>query len=115
MQFLLMLYGNEAAMQAASAEDAARVLAEFTAFTGAVQQAGVYVGSNRLQRVRTAKTIRMRDGHGSVVDGPFAETKEHLGGYYLIDVPDIATALEWAGRCPAARYGAVEVRPVWTM
>jgi hypothetical protein len=75
--------------------------------------AGAYVGSNRLQPTSAAKTVRTSQGRSQTLDGPYIETKEQLGGYYLIDVPDLDTALSWAARCPGSEYGAIEVRPVW--
>jgi hypothetical protein len=113
MQFLLMIYADESAVQSAGKDEVARTLRDYAAFTDALQRAGVYVGSNRLRETRAAKTIRVREGRSRVVDGPFTETKEQLGGYYLIDVPDFDAASSWAERCPGAAHGTVEVRPVW--
>jgi hypothetical protein len=113
MQYLLMIYGNQAAMLSASKEKASQVMAAYTAYTEAMKKAGVYVGANRLQPTSTATTVRNPDGKTSVVDGPYAETKEQLGGYYLIEAPDLDAALSWAARCPGAAHGAIEVRPVW--
>ncbi|HVH81710.1 MAG TPA: YciI family protein, partial [Stellaceae bacterium] len=76
---------------------------------------GVLVGSNRLRPTSDATTVRVADGKSQVLNGPYAETREQLGGYYLIDVPDLDAALSWAARCPAVEYGAVEVRPIWVM
>ena len=73
------------------------------------------VGADRLQPVATATTVRVANGKTTVLDGPYAETKEQLGGYYIVDVPDLDAALSWAARCPAASHGAVEVRPIWAM
>ena len=72
-------------------------------------------GSNRLRPASTATTVRIADGKSQVLDGPYADTKEQLGGYYLIDVADLDAALAWAARCPGASHGVVEVRPVWPM
>jgi hypothetical protein len=80
-----------------------------------MKTAGVMVGSNRLKPSGSASTVRIADGKTKVLDGPYAETKEQLGGYYLIEVPDLDTALSWAARCPGASHGTMEVRPVWTM
>ena len=71
--------------------------------------------SDRLRPTATATTVRVDDGKSQVLDGPYADTKEQLGGYYLIDVPDLDAALAWAARCPGASHGTIEVRPVWTM
>ena len=73
------------------------------------------MGSNRLRPVATATTVRPVNGKTQVLDGPFADTKEQLGGYYLIDVPDLDAALSWAAKCPAASHGSVEVRAIWSM
>ena len=115
MQYLMLIYGNEAEIQAVSREAASARMAEYVRFKEAMQRAGVYVGSNRLRPTAAATSVRIRNGKPSMVDGPFAETKEQLGGYYLIDVRDLETAQSWALRCPAATHGTVEVRPVWTM
>jgi hypothetical protein len=115
MEYLLLIYGNEAAMLAASKEATGQMVAAYAAYTEAMKKAGVYVGGNRLQPTTTATTVRARDGKSSVLDGPYAETKEQLGGYYMIKVPDLDAALSWAARCPGAAYGAIEVRPLWAM
>ena len=78
-------------------------------------EAGVLRGSNRLRGTAAATTVRLVDGKPQVLDGPFADSKEQLGGYYLIDAPDLDAALGWAARCPTASHGTVEVRPVWGM
>jgi hypothetical protein len=80
-----------------------------------VNKAGILVSSDRLRPAASATTVRVADGKTQVLNGPYAETKEQLGGYYLIDVPDLDAALSWAARCPGASYGSVEVRPVWQM
>ena len=87
----------------------------YRAYTEALRGAGVMVGGAALQPPPNGTTIRQRDGKRHVQDGPYAEAKEQLGGYYVIDVPDLDTALEWAARCPAASSGAVEVRPNHSM
>ena len=83
----------------------------YRAYTKALADAGVMVGGAALQPPAVATTVRQRDGKREVQDGPYAESKEQLGGYYVIDVPDLDRALEWAARCPAAATGAIEVRP----
>jgi len=80
-----------------------------------MQKAGVIVGGNRLRPTASASTVRVATGKTQVLDGPYAETKEQLGGYYMIDVPDLDAALSWAARCPGASHGAIEVRPIWAM
>jgi hypothetical protein len=115
MQYLLLIYGNEAGMQAASKADVEQMVAAYGAYTEALKKAGVLAGANRLQPTASASTVRVADGKSKVLDGPYAETKEQLAGYYMIDVPDLDAALSWAARCPGASFGAIEVRPVWNM
>jgi hypothetical protein len=115
MQYLLLIYGNEARMLSASKEVTGQMMAAYTAYAEAMRKSGVYVGGNRLQPTTAATTVRAPDGKASVHDGPYAETKEQLGGYFLIETPDLDAALSWAARCPGAAHGAIEVRPVWTM
>jgi hypothetical protein len=91
------------------------MLPAFTAYTEALKKAGILLGGNRLQFSSNATTVRIQDGKTKVLNGPYAEAKEQLGGYYLIDVPDMDSALSWAARCPGANYGTVEVRPIWAM
>ncbi len=111
MEYMLLIYGKEAQMQAPNPER----MAAYVAYTEALKHAGVLRGGNRLKPVASATTVRNANGKASVLDGPFAETKEQLGGYYLIDVPDLDAALAWAARCPGAVHGSIEVRPLWTM
>ena len=115
MQYMLLIYGNESAMQSRPKEEMGQVMGAYQAYTEAMQQAGVFKEGAPLQPSATATTVRIADGKAQVLDGPYAETKEQLGGYYLIEAPDLDTALAWAGRCPGASYGSVEVRPVWAM
>jgi hypothetical protein len=113
MQYLLMIYQNEAKMLAASQETVSQTMAAYGAYTEAIKKAGVYLGGNRLKPTASASNVRVTDGKTNVLDGPYAETKEQLGGYYLIDVPDLDAALSWAARCPGASRGTMEVRPIW--
>ncbi|HEY1327584.1 MAG TPA: YciI family protein [Casimicrobiaceae bacterium] len=115
MQYLLLIHAREDHVRSIDADGVARVMEAYRQYTAALKEAGVYLGSNRLQFTSTARTVRTRDGKTSVIDGPYTETKEQLGGYYLVDVPDEASAISWAGRCPGAAHGAIEVRPVWIM
>src|ERR1700736_4251151 len=115
MQYMLLIHSSEAGMQAATQEDVGRMTAAYAAYTEAMSKAGILLSGNRLRPANSATTVRVVDGKTQVLDGPYAETKEQLGGYYLIDVPDLDAALSWAARCPAARYGTVEVRPIWVM
>jgi hypothetical protein len=113
MQYLLMIYRNEAGILSATKEQAGEMLAAYAAYTEAMKKAGAYIGGNRLQPTSTATTVRAPNGKSSVLDGPYAETKEQLGGYYLIEAADLDAALSWAARCPGAAHGAIEVRPIW--
>ena len=115
MQYLLMIYGNEAHWSTLSDADRQAILEEYGAYTGSIHKTGHYRGGNELADTTTATTVRVRDGKRTVTDGPFAETKEQLGGYYMIDVPGLDAALSWASRCPGATHGAIEVRPIWPM
>ena len=112
MQYMIMNYTPPNAYGTEDAVREARDWAAWGAYTRALIDAGVMVGGNGLHPASTATTLRLRDGVRDVQDGPYAATKEHLAGYYVIDVPDLDAALEWAARNPAAATGAVEVRPV---
>jgi len=112
MQYLLMIHDDEAKFGRMSEQEKRDLLAAYMDFSAAVRESGVYVGSNRLSPVSTAATVRIRDGEQVVTDGPFAETKEQLGGYYLIDTETLDEALEWAARIPSAQTGSIEVRPI---
>lgn len=113
LEYLLLIHGNPAASAAMSESERSQTFAAYMAYTEALDKAQVLRGSNRLRPSSSATTVRLRAGKTEVHNGPFAETREELGGYYLIDVPDLDVALTWAARCPAASHGAVEVRPVW--
>ena len=114
MEYLLMIYANEDAMLSEPKEAARQMVAAYTAYTQAMKKAGVWVASNRLRPTSEATTVRNPNGKKSVLNGPFAETKEQLAGYFLLEVPDMDAALAWAKRLPTATFGAVEVRPIWT-
>lgn len=113
MQYLFLLYSDEAGWAQLSAAQQEQAVAAYGAYTEALAQAGVLRGSNRLQFSAAATTVRISDGKSQVLDGPFVDSKEQLGGYYLVDVPDLDAALSWAARCPGAGHGVIEVRPVW--
>jgi hypothetical protein len=113
MQYLLMLYANEAGWSTMTPAEQKQGMAAYAAFTEALKQAGALAGSNRLQPTSAATTVRIVKGKSQVLDGPYVDSKEQLGGYYLIDVPDLDAAIAWAARCPGASHGVVEVRPVW--
>ena len=113
MQYLLMLYVSEAGWQKLSKAEQEQGVAAYTAYTEALTKAGVLKGANRLQPSSSATTVRQANGKTQVLDGPYVDSKEQLGGYYLIEVSDLDAALSWASRCPAVGHGVVEVRPLW--
>src|SRR5246500_5188830 len=115
MKYMLLLYADESAFQALPKAEAERGMAAYSAYTEAVNQAGVRVASDRLQPVASATTVRVANGKTTVLNGPYAETREQLGGFYMIDVPDLDAALSWAARWPGASHGAIEVRAIWDM
>jgi hypothetical protein len=115
MQALLLIYTAEGVIQNMNQEKVGQLVQAYTAYTEALKKDGVYVGSNRLQLAETARSVRVSGGKPNVVNGPFAETREQLGGYYLIDVPDMKTAQDYAAKCPNAAIGTMEVRSIWQM
>jgi hypothetical protein len=115
MKYMLLIFGNETAQQAATKEQTDQMMAAYGAYSQALVKAGVMAGGDRLKPVSTATTVRVANGKTEVLNGPYAETREQLGGYYIIDVPDLDAALAWAARCPGASNGALEVRPIWAM
>jgi hypothetical protein len=94
-------------------EESAAEMPKWAAYTQELKDKGVFVAGEALEPIEVATTVRARDGELQVTDGPFAETREFLGGFYMVDVPDLDTALEYAGRIPNVHYGSVEVRPIW--
>jgi hypothetical protein len=112
MKFLALIFGDESTYQDATAEEIAAVFEAHGRFSAAAGEAGVLLGGEGLQPTATATTIRVRDDERMLTDGPYAETKEQLGGYYLLECKDLDDALNWAAQIPEARTGAVEVRPV---
>jgi hypothetical protein len=115
MQYLLMIHGDEKAMGQASKEQVGAMMAAYGAYTNAMKEAKAYIGGERLHPSSTGTVVRVKDGKTSVLNGPYAEVKEQLGGYYLIEAPDLDGAIAWAARCPGAAVGAIEVRPIWAM
>ena len=111
MRYLLLIYARSPPQPPDPAE-AEQVMADYWAYEKAVADAGVQQAGEALQGTETATTVRVKDGERVVTDGPFAETREVLGGFYLIDVPDLDAAIDWAARCPGAKYGTMEVRPI---
>jgi hypothetical protein len=113
MQYLLMIYRNEAEQSKMDAASGQKMMEEYGAFTQSIIQSGNFKAGDRLQPATTATTVRVRDGKVLNTDGPFAETHEQLGGYYLIEAKDLDAALAIAARIPGARVGSIEVRPIW--
>ena len=111
-QYMLLIYDDETQWQHMSEAEAGRAFGEYMQYTQELVAAGVLRAGNPLHPTPTATTVRVRDGRTITTDGPFAETKEQLGGYYILDVESLDAALAWAARCPGARAGSVEVRPV---
>lgn len=111
MRYVLLIYGEEPTTEP-SKEEIDTVMAAYWAYDSAVKESGVFVAGEALQPSPSATTVRLKGDERIVTDGPFAETREVLGGYYVVDVPDLDTALDWAARCPGAKYGSMEVRPV---
>jgi hypothetical protein len=113
MQYLLLIYGAEGQWDRMSEGETSKIIQEFGAFNQSVTASGNYKSGNRLHPTTKATTVRVRDGKRLVTDGPFAETKEQLGGYYLIDAADLDEATAIAARIPSARFGSIEVRPIF--
>jgi hypothetical protein len=112
MQYMLLIYDDESQWGTWSEEDSKAFMDEYFAYTDELRRAGALVAGEALQPTTTAKTVHVRDDQRFVTDGPFAETKEQLGGFYLIDVDSEDEALEWAAKIPSSRYGRIEVRPL---
>ena len=115
MQYLLLIYDPEKTWATMPEAERNQMFTEYMTFTNDIKTSGHYRAGDALQPTHTATTVRVRDGKISTTDGPFAETREQLGGYYLIDVPDLDAALSWAARCPSSSQGTIEVRPIWEM
>jgi len=112
MKYLCLIYDEEAKMGSMSKSEADAFMGEYFSFTEDIKKSGHYLGGNALQPVQTATSVRIRNGKLSTTDGPFAETKEQLGGYYLIEARDLNDAIQVAARIPSSKYGTIEVRPI---
>jgi hypothetical protein len=112
MKYLCLIYDDEKKLAAMTKAESETFMGEYFSFTEDIRKSGQYLGGNALQSVQTATTVRVRKGKLSTTDGPFAETKEQLGGYYLIEAKDLNEAIQVASRIPSARIGSVEVRPI---
>ena len=113
MRYLLMIHTDEAAYGSRPNEAVEAGNAAYAAYTDALKTAGAWLGGERLRPTDTATTVQLRDGRTEVLDGPYADTKEQFGGYYMIEAPDLDSAIAWAVRCPGASHGTVELRPIW--
>jgi hypothetical protein len=112
MKYLLMIYTEEKAWEKLSEGERGKIFGEYYQFTEAIKTEGKYVGGNPLKPTSTATTVRVRDGKQMVTDGPFAETKEQMGGYYLVEATDLDDAIRIAARIPGAKMGSIEIRPI---
>jgi hypothetical protein len=115
MKYLLLIYENEGNFAKVTEEEGNKIFAEYMEYSKGIRKAGNYIGGEALQPIATATTVRQRNGKTLTTDGPFAETKEQLGGYYLVEAKDLDEACAIAARIPGARHGSVEVRPVVPM
>jgi hypothetical protein len=115
VKYLCLIYGEEKNVAGMSENELQALMGEFFAFTDSIKKSGHYLGGERLQPIQTATTLRVRGGKLSTTDGPFAETKEQLGGFYLIEARDLNDAIQVASRIPSARWGSIEVRPIAEM
>jgi hypothetical protein len=113
MQYLMLLYVSEAGWSELTPAQQEQGVGAYKAYTETLTKAGVLKGVNRLQDSSSATTVRLTNGKSQVLNGPYADSKEQVGGYYLIDVPNLDAAISWAARCPTADHGVVEVRPLW--
>jgi hypothetical protein len=112
MKYLCLIYDNEQEWQKFPADVQQKYMGEYGTFTDSIKKSGRFVGANQLQPTHTATTVRARNGKLSTTDGPYAETKEQLGGFYILDCKNLDEALEYAKKIPGAAHGSVEVRPI---
>ena len=112
MKYLCLIYSDESKWQKMGPDDIASMMGEYNAFTESIKKSGHWLGGHQLQPTMTGTTVRIRNGKLSTTDGPFAETKEQLGGFYLIEAKDLNEAMQIGSRIPGAKVGSIEVRPV---
>jgi hypothetical protein len=112
MQYICLIYTNEADAATFSQEQQMQEMEDYNAYTKALRDSGAYVAGEALHPIKTATTVRVRDGKTVTTDGPFAETKEQLGGYYVVNAKDLDEAIAWAAKIPSAKNGSIEVRPI---
>ena len=115
MKYMILIYNSEASDKAMTQQEVGKLMEAYGAYSQAMVKAGVMVGGERLKPTDTATTVRTKNGRTEVLNGPYADTREQLGGYYMIDVPDLDAAITWAARCPSSSNGTIEVRPIWAM
>ncbi|MEW9806350.1 YciI family protein [Mesorhizobium marinum] len=113
MQYMLLLHHDDTPFTSASPEEQEKMSAPYMAYNEALIKAGAMVSGERLRPASAATVVRVRNDKTEVLDGPFSATKEQLGGFYIIEAPDLDAAIAWAARCPSAGFGTVEVRPIW--
>ncbi len=112
MQYMILIYGDEKAYANVSEAEMGKVYEAYMAYSKEMVDAKAFVSGASLKDVATATTVRIKNGKAVTTDGPFAETKEQLGGYYIVDVPTLDDAVKWAAKCPSAPFGSIEVRPL---
>jgi RNA polymerase sigma factor (sigma-70 family) len=112
MKYAFTIYGDESQRESATPEEMAAMSQAYGEFTQEVQAKGIYLAGEGLYPTPTATTVRVRGGERNVTDGPYAETKEQLGGFYVLDCKDLDDAIEWAAKIPGSQFGSVEIRPV---
>jgi hypothetical protein len=115
MQYMLMIFGDESGMATMTKKDGEQMSAAYATYTQALQKAGAMVGGDRLHASADGATVRFANGKTKVLNGPYAESKEQLAGYYVIEAKDLDEAIAWAAKCPGAQTGVMEVRPIWKM
>ena len=115
MQYLMTIYTDEVADSKATPDQMKGVMGAYQAFTMNAIETKAYVSGNALQPTSTATTVRVRDGKTSTTDGPFAETKEQMGGYYLMECKNLDEAIDYAAKIPGAQWGSIEIRPIWVI
>jgi len=115
MEYMLLIHGDEKRWAKMPSDERSTIHQAYVAFTQSIVKSGHFRAGAQLQPTSTATMVREKKGKPVTTDGPFVETKEQLGGYYLIEAADLDAAISWASRCPGASHGVVEVRPVWSM
>ena len=114
MRYLILIHSDETRFPKLPEAEIQALMKEYRGVTEEMKAAGALISFDRLRPTSTATTIRVRDGKPLITDGPYAETKEQLGGFYLVEVKDLDEAIAWAAKIPSARFGSIEVRPVWS-